>query len=208
MSPLARGFAGMQRPKPRHSWVCDSVKWVGHDRVLLAQADDGLRVAVLDGAGGYAGVKRTMEVGVALVEQRLERVVDADDCVDLLLCLDEEIYQRGRGGEVVAVVAKIDRHRVVGSSCGDCRLTVFPSGLELTRLQRSKPRLGSGVAAPVAFSYELAPDEWVLAASDGLYDVLGDCPATALSPASAPGILLRHTRDAGGTDDVAIVTAW
>lgn len=200
------------RPGVRHEALVDSLCGEGHDRAVVEPRDAGLKLALIDGVGGVPGAGAAAERVMLGLKCGFEDLTDEDACVDLLLSLDEALYQDPKAGEAVALVAVVAAGIVWGASCGDCRLLLLPWGEEPTRYQRPQSRLGSGVVAPVPFRANLPPAGSLLAATDGVFGVVPCAEVCALTrrldAEHIPNALARAVRVAGGTDDLAIVIGW
>lgn len=145
------------------------------DRLAVITLDDGLVIAVADGAGGIGGGARAAEMAIAGVEQAvrdgdIKPPFEPDVCARLLRDLDLMIEADPEAGEATIVVVTIsDAGVVTGASCGDSRaLVVSEDGVDhLTAYQHRKRRLGSGAAVPVSFVRPKLDGKLVVA-SDGL----------------------------------------
>lgn len=126
------------------------------DHVAVARRDDGVVLALADGAGND---ERGGELARWLVEQLAARALaapklpNADTLSKWAESLDQEWFASAKGGESTLVVASVEGHRVQGASVGDSGAWLVHSGSydELTSEQRRRPLLGQGRATVLAF---------------------------------------------------------
>jgi hypothetical protein len=103
-------------PAPRFAHVVEVVgaRGEGQDRARVFETDDGIVIALADGAGGTAN-------GATAAEAIIDAVGAAGPGVDwsmLLTDLDEDGKRMG-GGQSTAVILSIAASGIVGASVGD-----------------------------------------------------------------------------------------
>jgi serine/threonine protein phosphatase PrpC len=179
------------------------------DRVLVLPIEDGLLLAVCDGAGGWGDGARAAELVIDGLRSLGDRAQPQWDRI--LRELDRELAQANLGEAAVTVVQASER-QLRGASLGDCAAFVLGGGRldEVTRDQHRKPLLGSGEARVVAFERA----SWqgrVLLASDGIAKYVPRDDLAALAGAGsvseAIAALAKRARLPSGVlpDDLALV---
>lgn len=178
------------------------------DRLVVREHATGLVVGLADGTGGIPGGDLAAEVFVRGVSRASH---DVSALSVLLKELDAEIERAPLAGETTGVIVVVTNDAVIGASCGDSGAWIVrDDGYDdLTADQKTKPRLGSGRAVPVAF--ERGPlDGTLLVASDGLFpyaqpDVLC-ASARILELRAAADALIASVRTKAGRliDDVSV----
>src|SRR5262249_42622366 len=121
------------------------------DRVKVIDFDDGVVIAVADGAGGTGAGGQAADTVIREVTALASLGHDATRWCDILRQTD---YRVGEG-ESTCVVAACSRQGIVGASVGDSKAWLLDNDdlNDLTRGQVRKPLLGSGGALPVGFSH-------------------------------------------------------
>jgi serine/threonine protein phosphatase PrpC len=185
------------------------IRGKGQDRAAVFEREDGLLIAVADGAGGTSNGEIAAQAVIDTVE--MLRGADAEWSI-VLRQLDAD-RARLDGGQTTAVVVVVDGQGVRGASTGDSEAWLVRDGkaLVLTHQQMKKPLLGAG-AAPVGFrASDLGAGTLVLA-SDGLFRYAK--PADIVRIASGPDIeaaadqlldLVRIQPAGNVADDVSLV---
>lgn len=135
----------------------------GQDRALVMPCEDGLVIALADGAGGVSGG-----------EHAAKRVVDAvaevaTHAYDWSMLLAELDFQQIGYGQTTAVVLYVSAQKLVGASAGDSVAWVIRDrGIEdVTRAQSTRPLIGDGAIVRAVESGPLAGGT-LLVATDGL----------------------------------------
>lgn len=135
----------------------------GQDRVKVIEYDDGVVIAVADGAGGSGGGDEAAETVIREIMASASMNHDAEAWCRLLRQIDHRVCV----GESTCVVAAVSANRIAGASVGDSQAWLIEDGLRnLTRCQVRKPLLGSGDAVPVGFSHD-SSSGLLLVATDG-----------------------------------------
>jgi hypothetical protein len=140
------------------------------DRVKVVELDEGVVIAVADGAGGSGAGDQAAETVIREVTASASLEHDATAWCDILRQTDHRI---GVGESTCVVVARSARG-MVGASVGDSNAWLFENDdiNDLTRGQVRKPLLGSGEAQPVGFSHP--PSQGLLLVStDGFCNDIG-----------------------------------
>lgn len=173
----------------------------GEDRLAIWLDGDRLLVIVCDGAGGIPGGARAADLACAALLRGAP-----EDPAALLSRVDLALEADPFAGECTAVVAWASPEGAWGASCGDS--AAFVDGVEVTRGQHRKRRLGSGRARPVSFRQS---GRRLLVCTDGLSGVVrGEALASALAARRLSGscqALVDAARMPGGelVDDLALV---
>ena len=133
------------------------------DRVKVIEFDEGVVIAVADGAGGSGGGDQAAETVIREIMASASMDHDAEGWCRLLRQIDHRIGV----GESTCVVAAISANGIAGASVGDSQAWLIEDGLSnLTKSQLRKPLLGSGDAVPVGFSHD-SSSGLLLVATDG-----------------------------------------
>ncbi|MFO0561092.1 MAG: protein phosphatase 2C domain-containing protein [Polyangiales bacterium] len=185
------------------------------DHVSVTRREDGLVLALADGAGND-----TMggELAKWLVDEIQRRATEAKKLpnADVLArwCeeLDQSWFASKKSGESTIVVASLDGSRVQGASVGDSGAWMVHSGSydELTGEQRRRPLLGQGRATVLAFG-PIPLQGVLMLATDGLLKYAPEQKirhlATDSNVSVAAAKLTDVVRTAAGTlhDDVAVI---
>lgn len=182
----------------------------GDDRLLVSKADGTLTVAVADGAGGTTGAAKAAELALTSLASFClpftpTRVMEN---IDAILADDPD------AGETTLVFALLFENSISGAAVGDSAAwLVRPSSVvDLSEMQKRKPLLGSGRAAPTEFG-PLPATGRVLLATDGLLDFLPHSRiADVVLNAPLPDVpvqlaSLASPKDTQPPDDIAIVVA-
>lgn len=144
--------------------VAESAGVNGQDRATVTSDDDGIVVALADGAGGTGGGELAAQ---AVIDAVAEDHASADFAA-LLADLDADPKGLGHG-QTTAVVLRVTSEGVLGASVGDSGAWMIAGEniIDLTGGQQRKPLLGSG-CTPVAFAGMSPRGATLLVASDGL----------------------------------------
>lgn len=181
------------------------------DRAEILRLGDKIVVLLADGSGGRSGAAQAAERFIRSAREAAETLTTAQDCVQLLIALDQEIERTADCGETTGVIVVVTSTAIFGGNVGDSAAWLFTSDTkeELTRVR--KPYLGTGVAAPHQFQWDLT--EGTLAvASDGLWKYTSlEAIENKLNTAQPEGLAaeladLVRLRSGAFPDDVAIVT--
>jgi hypothetical protein len=134
------------------------------DRVQVLDFDDGVVIAVADGAGGTGAGGEAAETVIRELTAAASLEHDATTWCDLLKQID---YRIG-SGESTCVVVAWSPQGIVGASVGDSRAWLLENDdfIDLTKSQIRKPLLGSGEAHPVGFQHP-ASQGLLLVSTDG-----------------------------------------
>ncbi|HEU0037052.1 MAG TPA: SpoIIE family protein phosphatase [Kofleriaceae bacterium] len=155
MGTTAAGFQCALQIAPRRG--------EGQDRALVMPCDDGVVIALADGAGGISG-------GAYAAKHVIDAVGKlASHATDWSMLLAELDHEQIGYGQTTAVVLWVSRNKIVGASAGDSAAWVIrPRGIEdVTRGQHTKPLIGDGAIVTAVESGPLAGGT-LLVASDGL----------------------------------------
>jgi serine/threonine protein phosphatase PrpC len=121
------------------------------DRVKILEFDDGVVIAVADGAGGTGAGGQAADAVIreVMASASLER--DSASWCDMLRQTDCRVG----AGEATCVVVGWSAGGIVGASVGDSRAWLLENDelKDLTKDQVRKPLLGSGAAQPVGFRH-------------------------------------------------------
>lgn len=134
------------------------------DRVKVIEGDDGVVIAVADGAGGTGAGGQAAETVIREVSASASLEHDADAWCEILRQTD---YRIGVGESTCVVVAR-SRIGIVGAGVGDSKAWLLENDdlNDLTKNQARKPLLGSGAAQPVGFTWP-ASQGLLLVCTDG-----------------------------------------
>jgi serine/threonine protein phosphatase PrpC len=185
------------------------------DHIAVARRDDGVVLALADGAGND---ERGGQLARWLVDELSARasaaknLPSADTLARWCEELDAQWFAMGTGGESTVVVACVDGSRVWGASAGDSGAWLVHSGdyEELTSEQRRRPLVGQGRSTVLAFG----PVQYqgvLLLATDGLLKYAPEQKIRHLatdanvSVAAAKLVDVARTVSGGLHDDVAVV---
>jgi serine/threonine protein phosphatase PrpC len=180
------------------------------DRACVVPLDDGILIALADGAGGTGNGALAAQA----VVDAARRPNIAEYLASTVESLDEELAQIG--GQSTAVFIAVTGGRIHGASVGDSGVWLVGrngGARELTALQERKPLLGSG-ALPFAFTTTWSKEATLLVASDGLLRyaawekivrVINE--AVTLADAAKGLVDLVRLPDGSLQDDVSIVLA-
>jgi serine/threonine protein phosphatase PrpC len=180
----------------------------GQDRAVVLALEDGILIALADGAGGTANGALAAQA----VIDAAHRPNAAADLASLLESVDEELARLG--GQSTAVLIALTESAMHGASVGDSSAwLVHRNGdaIELTANQERKPLLGSG-ALPFSFAIQWSEGRTLLVASDGLLRyapiariarVITECET--LRGAAKQLVDLVRLPDGSLQDDVSIV---
>lgn len=185
------------------------------DHVSVTRREDGLVLALADGAGNHSNGGPLAQW---LVEQISARATEAKKLpnADVLQrwCeeLDASALSKFGGAESTLVVAALDGSRVQGASVGDSGAWMVHSGSydELTGEQRRRPLLGNARATVMAFG-PFTLQGVLMLATDGLLKYAPEQKirhlATDANVSVAAARLVDVVRTASGTlnDDVAVI---
>lgn len=144
------------------------------DRVASLRTENGVVLAVADGAGNSSAGSAAAEAFLQLISASLQlRRLDASSeasWVRLLSECDQALMAQGHGGEATGVALYLSPAGVVGASVGDSEAWLIENAslCVLTEGQARKPLLGSGRARPVGFARPTHSGTLLLA-SDGLF---------------------------------------
>jgi serine/threonine protein phosphatase PrpC len=185
------------------------------DHVSVTRRDDGLVLALADGAGNDSNGGELARWLVEQVQSRAtaaKKLPNADVLARWCEELDQEWFKTGRSGESTLVVASLDGAKVQGASVGDSGAWMVHSGSydELTGEQRRRPLLGQGRATIMAFG-PVQLMGVLLLATDGLLKYAPEQKiqhlATDANVSVAAARLTDVVRTASGTlhDDVAVI---
>jgi serine/threonine protein phosphatase PrpC len=121
------------------------------DRVQVIDFDDGVVIAVADGAGGTEFGGEAADTVIREITSAASLAHDPAAWCDILRQTDHRIG----AGQSTAVVAAWSSRGIVGASVGDSKALLLEKDdlNDLTRSQVRKPLLGTGEARPVGFSH-------------------------------------------------------
>ncbi|MBL8677732.1 MAG: protein phosphatase 2C domain-containing protein [Myxococcales bacterium] len=185
------------------------------DHVAVARREDGVVLALADGAGND---ERGGALARWIVDELVARATaaknlpSADTLAKWCEELDVEWFGREAAGESTVVVASVDGARVWGASAGDSGAWLVHSGsyVELTGEQRRRPLVGQGRATVMAFG----PVQFqgvLMLATDGLLKYAPEQKIQHLatdanvSVAAAKLVDVARTASGGLHDDVAVI---
>ena len=134
------------------------------DRVKVLEFDNGVVIAVADGAGGTGGGGQAAETVMRELTASASLEHDAESWCAMLRQIDCRVAV----GESTCVVVARSPQGIVGASAGDSKAWLLEndSMIDLTANQVRKPLLGSGAAHPVGFSHPAGPG-LLLVSTDG-----------------------------------------
>jgi PPM family protein phosphatase len=134
------------------------------DQVKVIDLEDGVVIAIADGAGGTGAGAEASETVVREIAATASLEHDAQTWCGIL----RQIDQRVGVGESTCVVVACSSNSFVGVCVGDSQAWFIADGelQDLTKDRIRKPLLGSGEAVPVGFSHPLALG-LLLVATDG-----------------------------------------
>ncbi|OWK38036.1 protein phosphatase 2C domain-containing protein [Fimbriiglobus ruber] len=134
------------------------------DRVQVLDFDDGVVIAVADGAGGIGAGDQAAETVIREIVSFASLTHDETAWCHILQQIDHRIGD----GESTGVVVACSSRGIVGACVGDSQAWLLADGelLDLTRNRVRKPLLGSGEAVPTGFSHPSAQG-LLLVATDG-----------------------------------------
>jgi len=121
------------------------------DRVKVIEFDDGVVIAVADGAGGTSAGGQAAETVIQELTASASLEHDQAAWCDILRQTDCRVT----AGESTCVVVACSLKGITGASVGDSRAWLLENDElnDLTRCQVRKPLLGSGAALPVGFTH-------------------------------------------------------
>lgn len=134
------------------------------DRVKVLDFDDGVVIAVADGAGGTGAGDQAAETVIREITASASLGHDKAAWCSIL----QQIDFRVGVGESTCVVVACSSQGIVGASVGDSQAWFIANGelQDLTENRVRKPLLGSGKAVPTGFSHPSAQG-LLLVATDG-----------------------------------------
>lgn len=184
-----------------------AARGTGQDRAGVFGRDDGIVIALADGAGGTGNGATAAQ---AIIDAASAARADGD-WFTLLTDVDQQPKRLG-GGQSTAVILSITRSGIFGASVGDSGawLIAGPNLLVLTDGQDRKPLVGGGcnpfrVTAPPLGSRTL------LVASDGLlryakpHEIARIASGVDLAIAARALVDLVRLPTSGLQDDVSVV---
>lgn len=162
MAARIRDFRLARHAGLEYAVAIEDCRSAGQDRAAVLHNEDGIIVALADGAGGTANGAQAAEAVINAVENT--RAVEP---AALLYELDDP--ERVGYGETTAVIVSVHGETLDGASVGDSGAWIInPEGvIDLTRDQLRKPLVGAG-CTPVVFSNAFNFGSTLLVASDGL----------------------------------------
>jgi len=179
------------------------------DVALVFGSGPTVAFVLADGAGGRSGGKRAAElIAARVVAEVTSRPDSTPDWVSLLRRLDEELLADELAGESTAIVGAIVDDDVTGASVGDSEAWLIgDSDYAVLTAVQDRRRLGTGMAAPVAFTAQLGTS-LLLAGSDGLFGPASAESICATARADTPAeafVELARSRSGRLYDDVGLV---
>jgi PPM family protein phosphatase len=191
-----------------HAVAIAPARGLGQDRAQVFAVDDGIIIALADGAGGTT---HGASAAHAIVDAAAAAATTTHDWCSLLSDLDRDPQRLGRG-QSTAVILSIRAGSISGASVGDSAAWLLHTAdvLDLTEHQQRKPLVGGG-CTPFPIEPVQLGTSTLLVASDGLlkYAKRSDILRIARDPdlhASARALIdLVRLRDSALQDDVAIV---
>jgi serine/threonine protein phosphatase PrpC len=142
------------------------------DAAGIFECGDSIVVALADGAGGIRGGATASRAFVEAVKVAANdptfSIDDADGWIDLFRETDKALHEL-RAGETTGVVVSLSARTLLGVGTGDSEAwMVTPTRVDdLTAMQHTKRRLGSGRVVPAVF-HRGALSGALLVATDGL----------------------------------------
>jgi len=178
----------------------------GQDRARVFERDDGIVIALADGAGGTGN-------GAMAAQTIIDAVGAASPGVDwsaLLADIDQD--PRLAGGQSTAVVLALSDSAIVGASVGDSGAWLIADSdvLDLTDGQARKPLVGDG-CNPFRLAAPALGERTLLVASDGLLryakprDIAQIANGPDLAAAARALVDLVRLPSDGLQDDVSVV---
>jgi serine/threonine protein phosphatase PrpC len=121
------------------------------DRVKVIDFDDGVVIAVADGAGGTGAGAEAADTVIREITAAASLERDPASWCEILRQIDHRVGD----GQSTAVVVAWSPNGIVGASVGDSKAWLFENDdlNDLTRSQVRKPLLGTGEARLVGFSH-------------------------------------------------------
>ncbi|MDP3278913.1 MAG: protein phosphatase 2C domain-containing protein [Deltaproteobacteria bacterium] len=185
------------------------------DHVSVARREDGLVLALADGAGNSDDGGPLAEWLVSTIKERAleaKNLPGADALSRWIEALDMQWFATGRRGESALVVVSVTHSKVSGASVGDCGAWLVRSGRyqELNGEQRRKPLVGQGRATVLPFG-PLPMQGVLLLATDGLLKYAPETKIQHLatdgnvSVAAAKLVDLVRTASGALQDDVGLI---
>jgi serine/threonine protein phosphatase PrpC len=137
------------------------------DRVKVINFDDGVVIAVADGAGGIGAGDEAAEAVIREITAAASLTHDETAWCSIL----EQIDFRVGVGESTGVVVACSARGLVGACVGDSQAWLIADGeiQDLTESRVRKPLLGSGEAVPTGFSCP-ALNGLLIVATDGFFN--------------------------------------
>ena len=185
------------------------------DRIVVLEAKHSCLILIADGVGGlsYGGEAAELVGEVCTAAWRESRLDSPEAIVEVLQVADRRVQAEACCGETTAVVLVIRGEFLLGASVGNSEAWMITDHgySSLTRLQPSRPLIGSGIANPAGFQKPLAPASVLLVGSDGLFARVPAWMAAEVcrtsNPTDASDQLLDRVRLPSGifADDVSIV---
>lgn len=180
------------------------------DRVAVVSSGERTVIVVADGAGGIGAGDVAAETVVREIASAVPNVHSADEWVQVLRQIDSLVTS----GESTAIVVDVRPYGIAGASVGDSESWIISAeGItDLTENQVRKPLLGSGAAAPVAFTHARL-NGLLIAATDGFFGYAKRIAVSRLLARSdfysIPRACIEMVRLPSGDlwDDTAIVAA-
>lgn len=134
------------------------------DRVTVIERDDGVVIAVADGAGGIGAGDQAAEAVIREITAVASLAHDENAWCGILRQIDCRVGV----GESTCVVVACSEHGLVGATVGDSQAWLIRNGelRDLSANRVRKPLLGSGAAVPIGFSHS-STEGLLLVATDG-----------------------------------------
>jgi PPM family protein phosphatase len=135
----------------------------GDDRAAVISIDDGIVIALADGAGGTGG-------GAKAAQAIVDAVIANPTLTDWAAALvDLDDPARLGGGQTTAVILHVTADGIAGASVGDSGAWIIRDGVieDLTVHQVRKPLVGAS-CEPIAFGSGPLGEGTLIVASDGL----------------------------------------
>jgi serine/threonine protein phosphatase PrpC len=185
-----------------------AARGAGQDRARVVERDNGLVIALADGAGGTGNGAMAAE---AIIEAVGGAAGGGGDWAELLAELDHD-GKRLAGGQSTAVILSIDASGLVGASVGDSGAWMIAESevVDLTDGQTRKPLVGDG-CIPFRTTAPPLGHRTLLVASDGLlryakqHDIARIANGPDLAAAARALVNLVRLPSGGLQDDVSIV---
>jgi serine/threonine protein phosphatase PrpC len=187
------------------------------DRLHVQELARGVVIVVADGAGGMAGAARAAELVIEEMRRAVsEPAFDAASeraWIDRLVAADAGIADDPGAGETTGIALVVADDWVLGASVGDSEAWIVRGrDYDVLTAAQGRGRLGTGRAAPVAFTRELGGGTLVVG-TDGLFAYAAAgivCKAATLGGVEgAADALIERVRLPSGryADDLAVVVA-